>query len=913
MESKLLAMSHFFARLPDKVLRHRWTILLFLALGTVFMVYGAVNRTSLDMSIDSFIDQDDPAITALNEFRSQFGSDDSIFLVYRAADGNVFSEASLRAVQTLTRQLENWDALSPDDFPTHIDGLEVDLDALDYIRRIQSLSNLRVQRVEGDTLRSDRLVPETIPSSADELATIKARALAEEDFKLAFYSADGRFGAIMVQTFFGSRPTEDYVPAVNQDSISLGDSFSSANFADDFSLSFDESATVADIPFQSVDMFTYTNFFTALQAVYQIHANQLEFFPAGNAPTMEFVYRALQQLLWLGAGMIAIFVVLLWILFRSFSAVVWPILTIAFSVVWTWGGTAWLGAPLTTMISLTCLLIFAVGIADCVHVMSAYFSIRKQGVSHQSALSQAYGKTGLAILVTTLTTMAGVMALTYSDLIPIKVFGWMSAAGVFLALLFTMLLLPLLLSLWHPGASPKRTSPGKWLAQRWQQTAGNTRLFLLGAWCVLMFVLLGPVVGLYLAAISVLTYVVVNYQDAILASVPGLVARSPRNVLLLFAALFLACLYGTSLVKIDSNLSELTREGSSLRVAYEIVDDNMAGAQNMEIMIDTGISDGLMEPALLQAVDTLQRRILERYPDQVSRTYSLVNIIKETNRIMNNDDPAFYRIPDSAAMVTQLLYLFNSANPEDRRSLVSDDYSRSHITINAYNAGSYQYQQFFDELSLEIEQIFGDLDTLFPALDVRVTGSIPLMMRATDEIARSQYNSFLLALTVISGIMILTLGSVQAGLISIVPNLIPALLAFGLMGLLDLPLDADTLLIAPVIIGIAVDDTIHFMTHYRIELIKTRNMALALRSTVNEVGKAVMFTTMVLGLGFAMLSFSAYLGMAKIGFFGSLAIFVALLCDLFLLPALIMTLKPRFGMDADQLSTDGFEPRGEIA
>ena len=144
--------------------------------------------------------------------------------------------------------------------------------------------------------------------------------------------------------------------------------------------------------------------------------------------------------------------------------------------------------------------------------------------------------------------------------------------------------------------------------------------------------------------------------------------------------------------------------------------------------------------------------------------------------------------------------------------------------------------------------------------------------------------------------MIITLSSVQAGLIAIIPNLIPALLAFGLMGLLDMPLDTDTLLIAPVIIGIAVDDTIHFMTHYRVELIRSRNMRTALDSTIREVGRAVLFTTMILGLGFAILGFSEYLGMAKIGVFGSLAILVALLCDLLLLPALMMTLKPRFGI-----------------
>jgi len=133
-----------------------------------------------------------------------------------------------------------------------------------------------------------------------------------------------------------------------------------------------------------------------------------------------------------------------------------------------------------------------------------------------------------------------------------------------------------------------------------------------------------------------------------------------------------------------------------------------------------------------------------------------------------------------------------------------------------------------------------------------------------------------------------------------IPNLIPAVFSFGLMGLLGFPLDADSLLIAPIIIGIAVDDTIHFMTHYRVELSRTGSISAALSSTIRDVGQAVMFTTMIIALSFALLSFSSHLGMAKMGFFGSAAIFVALLCDLFLIPAMIITFKPTFGVkDAD--------------
>ena len=553
------------------------------------------------------------------------------------------------------------------------------------------------------------------------------------------------------------------------------------------------------------------------------------------------------------------------------------------------------------MIVLTVLLVFAVGIADCVHVMSAYFSYRRAGEEHYSALSRSYGKTGLAIMITTVTTMAGVLALTTSDLLPIKVFGLMSAFGVVMAFFFTIILLPILLDVWHPGAPNKSdASLADRLGQRWQNLYIGRKIAIAVAYLAAVYLLLGVLVGSYITLITLLTYVVVNWQTQILTYVPYIVAKRPYLILGIFASVFGLCAYGTSQVRIDSNMSELTREGSTLRVAYEVVDENMAGAQSMVIMVDTKTTDGLLNPQLLQAIDSFQTRIEERYSEQVSRTNSLANIVKDTYQIMNDDDPAYYQVPDSEQMISQLLYLFNSANPEDRRSLVSDDYSRSHISLNIYNAGSYQYQLFFDEITVDIEETFDALDTEFPEMEIYLTGSMALLMRMADEVARSQFSSFALAIGVISLIMIVTLGSLQGGLIAMIPNVIPALLGFGLMGLMGIPLDTDTLLIAPLIIGIAVDDTIHFMTHYRMELIRTGSISESLRSTIFDVGQAVMFTTMVLGLGFALLSFSDYLGMAKMGFFGSAAIFVALLCDLFLIPAMIMIFKPTFGVkDAD--------------
>ena len=899
MESFLLEISAFFANMPVRIVKARRLVLGTIIALTLFFVFGIATLTRFDITTDSFLDSEDPSILALNEYRRQFGSDDSVFLVYEARDGDVFSRQSLSAIQALTEDLQNWDTLNREDYPRQIRGTLIDFDELKHIRRVQSIATLRVQKNEGDTLLSQRLVPSLLPDSEAELAEIKAAALAEQDYLLGFYSADARYGALLIQTDFGAQPSEDFTPAVNSDDVSLADSFSTATLDDDyagFDLTFDESSVVDEIDFSPTDMAGYTDFYNASSTVFEKYQDDFEFFAVGNPPLMEFMLSILTQLAYLGVAVVLIFFFLLWVLFRSFSAVVWPLVTIAVSMIWTAGITVWLGITISQMIGITALLVFSVGIADCVHVMSAYFSFRQQGLAHYDALSKSYGKTGLALLVTSLTTIAGIIALATSDILPIQVFSLMAAMGVALAFLFTIILLPLLLDIWHPGAMGGSASLADRLGSRWQSLPGVLKALYALVYLAAIFALLGIAIGSYIALASAFTYVVVQWQKPILQRIPRITQKHPFIILALFGSLFLSCAYGMSLLRIDTNMTELTREGNPMRVAYDVVDENMAGAQSMVIMVDSHQADGLLEPEVMRAIDQLQLRIETNYADQVTRSYSLANIVKDTFEKMNDDEASFYRIPETQQMISQLLYLFNSANPDDRRSLVSDDYSRANITLNIYNAGSYEYKQFFDNIAVDIDEVFAAAKAKKPELEVYLTGTMALMMRMADEVATSQFASFSLALGVISVIMVITLGSLQAGAIAMIPNVIPALLGFGLMGLLGVPLDTDTILIAPLIIGLAVDDTIHFMTHYRVELIRTKSIELALSSAINEVGQAVMFTTMVLGLGFALLSFSDYLGMAKLGFFGSLAIFVALLCDLFLIPALIIVFKPTFGL-----------------
>ena len=885
MENLLLKLTGIFAQAPNRVLEFKQTILAALALVSLFLFHAIYEHTEFDLSSEAFIDQEGSAQIALDEFRRQFGSDRSVFLIYKPADGDVFSRKSLSTIQELTTQLENWQDLDPEMFPN------IDLNELKHIRRVQSLSNLQIQSSSGDTLISRRIVPRQLPETQAGLQAIKQIALEETDFISAFYAKDGSFGALLLQTDFGTLPVEGYESALDNSDIELEASF------DDFELTFDESAVVQQMEFEDVDPRDYLAFNDALSAIYDQYDQHFEYYAVGEPSLMTQLQDVLDQLVILGYLMVLIFTLLLWILFRSGSALVWPLVTIALSVSWCWGITVLLGTQLTSMIGLTILLIFSVGIADCVHVMSAYFSFRRQGINHYLALEKSYEKVGLAILLTTLTTASGILVLATSNLEPIRVFAYMCAFGVVLAFFFTVVLLPILLNIWHPTGTDDKSSMADRLGRSWHAKSKNIKRSIATVVAISIFASLGLLVGAFINLVILLTYWIVNYQQQILSKVPGIVDRQPYFIMLVFGAIFILCCYGSTKIQIDTNVAGLFRDDHPLAIALNIVDNNMAGSQNMEIMIDTKVSEGMLDADLLQSVDELQFALEDRYSETIGRTQSLSNIVKNTNQIMNGDDPNYYRIPDSDQAISQLLFMFNSANPEDRRSLVSDDYSRSHITVNSRSMGSYGYQKMFTEVAEDIDQRFAYLKTDFPDLEIVLTGTMATLMVVSDEIATSQFNGFALALLLISIIMIITLGSLRGGLMGMIPNAIPAFLAFGLMGLFGIPLDTDTLLIAPVILGIAVDDTIHFMTHYRVELTKSKSVAIALESAIREVGQAVMFTTMVIGLGFAVLSFSDYLGMAKVGFFGSISIFFALLCDLFLIPAMIIIFKPTFGVE----------------
>ena len=888
MKPFLFCISEYFESVPNRIRPWRWWIITLALTCSLFMAVGST-RFVIDVTVDSWFSEDDPVLQSLDEFRDQFGSDDGLFIVYEAKDGDVFSADSLGLIDQLTTRLNHWQDI-PQEVLDEV-GITPDLaKELDHIKRVQSLTNVRIQVHQDETLSSPRLI-QNLVMSEDEAQQVKAMAMAQSNLPLFLFSNDHRFGAIMVTTDFGAIPMSPRFQASSSDLMDDDEIDWAGDFDDPSASAFDVSVESAPVRFEDMDSGLYLSFMEAVSRLYQ-HPElerQFNFYPIGNASLVKLAVDDLKQAGVLLLGMVLVINLLLWTLFRSVSAVLWPQIAIGMSALFVVGTLGWLGLESSTLISLTVMLIVAVGVADCVHVMSSYVYFRERGHEHEPALSKAYGKTGLPILLTTITTMVGMGALTITGMPQFVMFGATSAAGVLLAFLYTLFLLPVLMDLWHPMAKPISTLAARgwrlWLAYL--------------AWpivmlCKLIWLLLWPL--RILAYHSGLQWLASGiWLPHVLAKIPAFVDQYKGLINFMFVSLFALCLYGATQVKVDSNIAELSREGSPLRTAYTIVDEHMMGTGSLEILVNMQQSDALMQADILQTMDQLQRLIENKYAQHIIRTHSLANLVKDTHAIMQDGSDAYKTIPDDNIAVAQLLYLFNSSNPEERRALVNDDYSQSHISVQLRNAGSSEYAEFFEQVQIDIEQAFASHKAQYPNMDVHVTGTLAMMMRLMDDMSNNQFKSLALAMVFISGLLVLTLGSVQAGLMSIIPNMIPATLAFGLMGLMGIPLDTDTLMIAPLIIGIAVDDTIHFITHYRMALAKHSDMRLALVDTIKQVGQAVTYTSLVLGCGFFMLSFSNYLGLAKVGAFGSLAIFVALLCDLLFFPALIMVFKPKFG------------------
>ncbi|RDZ28530.1 hypothetical protein DX914_05200 [Lysobacter silvisoli] len=813
-----------------------------LLVGVVFVALLAasvmgIGKLRMDMTIEGWFNKEDPTLVAFNRYHAQFGSEDGVYIVYKPKDGDVFSPASLEAVRGIQDDLINFRAKLK----------EGEASALEHIVKVDTLVNAPVLTVDGDVLASKQLVGDTVPTSPEAIAQIKAIAESEKQLPLQFFSRDHKYGGIYIETDFGTVPVD--AEAVTEDTV----------------LSLDQTASPGEdkpgedkpVEFKPTDQADYLKLFEEIKKILgkPEYAKQFDFYAVGNTAAAEHDVKMSEEMGMLYMAAFAIIMVLLWFLFRSASAVVWSMLIVILSTVFTLGAAGLLGLTVTGFLILTILLILTVGVADSVHTLTGYTRLRTSGIDHQDALRRTYKFAGVALLLTGLTNMTGTMALNITPVVPIQSFAIMSTLGILFALLLTFYLLPVLIDLW-PTVPKKKTIV---------VTQGKKR-----------FLDLLP------------------RLKSTLDKVVPLVEKRPIAFIVPFMLVLAFSIYGATRVKIDSQILDQYPADSTFTQSVKVADDHMMGAYAMVLYLDFHEDFALQDPDVLKAMDELQKKFETKYGKYVVMTNSIAYVAKDANRKLNGNAAAYDRIPDTREALAQTLFMFNSANPSERQRLVDDNYRKANIKISLHSYGSYEYDEVFQQMRADIDEMMAKLKAKYPKTEVSITGIFALAMQAAQYITENQVITFGIALVVVSVILLMVFGSFKVGLIALIPNLIPALLALGVLGVTGVPLDFFTMMLAPIIIGISIDDTVHFISHYQQKLAEKGDVNAALRETMTEAGPGVVFTALILGLGFGIMAIASAAGTSNMGKFGALAIFMGLLNDLFLLPALLLAFKPKF-------------------
>jgi len=532
-----------------------------------------------------------------------------------------------------------------------------------------------------------------------------------------------------------------------------------------------------------------------------------------------------------------IIVLVLYALYRSVSGVVLPVLVVALATLWTLGLYGLLGYKLNMLSAMLPAVILAISVADAVHLMCQYNDeVLSGGLSRKEALVRTLGKVGRPCLFTSLTTAIGFGSFAVSRVAPVRLQGIFTAVGIVLAFALTVTLLPAMLSLIRsPRLSHRAVPGGDWVSRALERAL-------------------------------------------------RVVERFPVPILVISGLVLALGLGGVWRLKRETNAIDFLKKNSDMRVALEFIEENLTGVFTLEIVL-RGPPGSMKDPEVLRRVESL-RAFLQTQPE-VRKTLHANDLIKEMNRVMHDGDPRRYRVPRTREEVAQYLLLYEMSGGEELEPLLSDDASSARISVRSRVMPAERGKALLEDLERE-------LDARFPGpVRATVTGVVPVWVQLDTYLLQSQIRSFSIAAAGIFLMMCLLMGSVRVGLLSMLPNLLPIVATLGFMGWTGIRLDTATIMITSVALGIAVDDTIHFLARFRTELPRCGgDYDLASRQTLRSVGRAIVFTSIILFWGFITLTLGHFKPTVYFGFLTSLTMAVALLGDIFLLPVLLKVFRP---------------------
>ena len=843
----LLGMTETMAKIPDFAVRNAKKLVLSLVVLTIFFMAG-IPRIKLDMSMEAFFRTDDPALHSYDVFHFLFGGDQFLIMMFKPADGDIFSTESLNLVKNLENAL-NEERVKPDS-------------NLNRITRVRSIYSADYLEASEEALINRKFIGANhFPQNKKDSELLRQLALKEKDFAGSLFSKDSKLGILMVQTDYGSRLKADD----NGDAIEV----EAEAGIDDDSMSFDFDAVIdrpsglsldpKEIPkYETAEMPEYSEFMASFRAVLkaqkwtkglQPEAGKMGYLAVGNPWIMDFFNKVvLTEMGMYSILSMVLILVVLFLVVGSLAGMIWPTLIVGTGIIWTLGLIGWSGIAVNMLINIVVFLILTVGIAASIHILSAYKQFRQDGLEHQKSMTKTMRKTGLPIFLAAITTIAGMLSMMVVPIAPIQAFAGFAAASVVVTFVLTLIYLPVGMHYWAPKVI---------------NNAGEIKPRVVD---------------------QMLQNGLMNIYDW------GL--KYPKQIILIFVVATLIALAGIPKVVIDTNIATIIKEGPGLRLALREIDGNFGGTSTTEILIDSGMADGIKNPELLKAIDVLEEKIRAGRPDLVTKVDSVVKLAKQSYQNMSDGSVANYIIPDDINVLSQTLFSFESADPATRKLFVDDEWQVARLTIHVLTKGSSEYELFTQQINGWMDESFTEIKKHNPEFKTSVTGSIPLMMTMMAFISDAQLKSYILVVFVIAVILLLIFGSLKFGAMAMIPNIFPIVILMGVTGWAGIALDTDTLLVMPLAIGIAVDDSIHFLTHYRTELLNGKHSKEAIKSSLKHVGQAMIYTSIVLSLGFLVFLLSVHQGLSNFGVLAAIAMFSALLADILLLPAMIYVFKP---------------------
>jgi len=533
----------------------------------------------------------------------------------------------------------------------------------------------------------------------------------------------------------------------------------------------------------------------------------------------------------------SILCVFLYLTFRSSLGLYVPQLTVITSVLLLLGLMSLCGQKIDLISNIIPSLLLVYGIADSVHLIHRYYEELGQGLSRREALIVVIRRMGIACFMTSFTTAVGFFSLTTATIGIVRNFGFFAGIGIFFAYLATIVLIPILLS-FHP-------TPRERLGRRTGQGA----------------------------------------VEKMLTHAARLNERFPKTLIFLGALLFAGSAALCTRVNMESFILEELAEDNPIVQANHILDKEMAGIFPYQIQIASGEEGGAFEPDFLARVDQLESFVASQ--PWIRKTFSIVSLLKEMHQAMNEGDPAFYRIPETRELVAQYLLLYSmSGDPEELDVLITPDGGYVRLACQGIDMGT---RSFF-ELKRRTEE---KAATLFePPGSYHVTGRSLLANRALNNIIRDMLVSFLSAFGIIFVAVSVLYRSIKAGLITMIPNIIPLVVTLAFMGLFGITLRVSTVVAFAICLGMAVDDTIHYLTRFREELDRTGDYIASMYTTFQSAGKAIVLTTSMLIAGFLVFVSSDFKATHDLGLLASVALTSSLLGSLVFLPAALNTMKP---------------------